>query len=60
MEDNLVVQRPAKQRMRMANHGSVRGILGAGVQQRFQPTSWTLEKERFDGGVLSDHKVQIT
>src|SRR5579872_170187 len=38
VEDNFIVQRPAKQRMRMADDGCKSGILGATVKQRFQPS----------------------
>ena len=44
MEHNFVVQRPAKQRMRMADYGRMSGILGARIEQRFQPSRWAFEE----------------
>ena len=38
MEDDFIVQRPAKQRMRMADDGCMGGILRATVKQRFKPS----------------------
>ena len=49
MEHHLVMQSPTKQRMRMANHRRVGGILGARIQQRFQPSCRAFEEERPDG-----------
>ena len=49
VEDDFVVQRPAKQRMRMANHRRMRRILRAGIEQRFQPSRRTVERQRTDG-----------
>ena len=49
VKDDFVVQRSAKQRMRMADHSGMSGILGAGVEQRFQSSGWTVEKQRTDG-----------
>ncbi len=49
MKHNLVMQRPAKQRMGMADHCRVRCILRACIEQRLQPSRWTFEEERFDG-----------
>ncbi len=49
VEYNLVVQRPSKQRMRMADYRCMSGVLGARIQQRFQSSGWALEKERLDG-----------
>ena len=60
VEDNFVVQRSAKQRMRMADYRSMRGILNTCIQQSFQPSSWAIEKKRFDGRIRSHHPVQIT
>jgi len=49
MEHNLVMQRSAKQGMRMTNHGRLRRVLRACIQQRFQSSRTTLEKQRLDG-----------
>ena len=49
MEHDFVMQRPAKQRMRMTNHRRVCRILGARIQQRFQPSRRTFEEQRLDG-----------
>ena len=48
VEDNLVMQRPAKQRMRMTNHRSVRRIFRASVEQRLQPSRRTVESQRMN------------
>ena len=60
MEHDLIMQRPAKQRMGMANDCGVRRVLRACVEQGFQSSHWTFEEERSDGGVLGDHSIQIT
>ena len=44
VEDDFVVQRAAKQRMRMANHRGVRRVLSARVEQRFQASGRTVEE----------------
>ena len=49
MEHDLIMQRPAKQRMRMANYRRVRRIFCACVEQRFQSSRWACEEERLDG-----------
>ncbi len=49
MEHNLVVQRSAKQRMRMANDCGMSRIFRAGVEQRFESSRRAFEKERPDG-----------
>ena len=49
MEHNLVMQRSAKQRMRMANQRRVRRTLRARIQQSLQPSCRPLEKQRFNG-----------
>jgi hypothetical protein len=38
MEDDFVMQRSAKQRVRMTNHCRMRRILRARIQQCFQPS----------------------
>ena len=53
VEDDLVMQGSAEQRMRMAYKRGVRGTLGAGVEQGFQASGRTVEKQRLDGGVLA-------
>jgi hypothetical protein len=54
------MQRPAEQRMRMADDRRVSRVFGACVEQRFQSSRWAFEKERFDGRILGDHSIQIT
>jgi len=49
MEHNLVMQRPTKQRVWMANYRGVRRVFPACIQQRFQPSCGAFEEERFDG-----------
>ena len=49
MEYNLVMERPAKHRMGMANYRRVRRTLGASVEQRFQPSRRAFQEERLDG-----------
>lgn len=60
MEYDLIMQRPAKQRMGMANYRRVRRVFCARVEQRFQSSRWAFEEERFDGRTLGDHNIQIT
>jgi len=60
VEHDLVMQRPAEQRMRMADDRRVSRVFGACVEQRFQSSRWAFEKERFDGRILGDHSIQIT
>src|SRR5581483_11927410 len=50
VEDDFVVQRPAIERMRMADQRSVRGVLSACIKQSFQPASRAGEKQRSNGG----------
>ena len=45
VEDDLVVQRPAEQRMRMADQRCVRRVVGARVEQRFEASRRTVEKQ---------------
>ncbi len=45
VKHNLVVQRPAKQWMRMTNYCRVRGIVRSGIQQRLQPSSRSVKKK---------------
>ena len=49
MEHNFVVQRPAKQRMWMANHRRMRRVLRTRVEQSLQPARRPLEKQRTNG-----------
>ena len=49
VENNLVMQCPAKQGMGMANYCGVRRVPGAGIQQRFQAACGAFEEERLDG-----------
>jgi len=48
VEDDLVVQRSAKQRMRMADQRSVRRVVSSGVEQSFQASCGTIDEERTD------------
>ena len=48
VKHDFVVQRPAKQRMRMANQRRMGCVLRAGIQQRLQPSGRTVEKKRSD------------
>lgn len=45
MEDNLVMQRAAEQRMRMADHGGVSCALHTRIEQAFEPTCGPGEKQ---------------
>src|ERR1700693_5325682 len=49
VEHNLVMQRSAKQGMRMANQRRMRRVFRARVEQRFQSSRWAFKEERFDG-----------
>ena len=49
VEHDFVVQRSAKQRMRMADQRRMSGVRGSRVEQRFQASSGTVEKQRPDG-----------
>ncbi len=49
VEHHLVMQSPAEQWMRMANHSRVRRILCACIKKRFQSSRWTFEEERSNG-----------
>jgi len=44
VEHHLVVQGPAEQGMRMADDGSVRGMVSSVVEQRFQASRSTVER----------------
>ena len=46
VKDHLVVQRPAEHRMRMTDDRSVRGVFRTRIEQRFETSRWTVEKER--------------
>src|SRR5206468_12466558 len=46
--NHLVVHRPAKQRMRMADQSGMRRVRLALIQQRLQPSRGPIEEERFD------------
>ena len=49
VEDDLVVQGSAENGMRVADQGSVRSIFCTGIDERFQTSSGTVEKDRPDG-----------
>jgi len=49
VEDDFVMQRSTKQRMRMADDRRVRRILRTCIEQRFQSSRWTFQEERSDG-----------
>ena len=49
MEHNLVMQRSAKQRVRMANDCGTSRIFGTGIEQRFQSSRWAFKEKRSDG-----------
>jgi hypothetical protein len=59
MEDDLVVQCPTKQRMRVANHSSVGRVRRSSVKQSFEASRWTVEKQRTDGGVRGIHFFRL-
>jgi len=44
MKHNFVMQRPAKQRVRVSNQGRVRRIPRPRIQQRLQPSGWAFQK----------------
>lgn len=48
VKHDLVMQRPPKQGVGMADYCCMRGILGARVQQRLDPACRTFKKERPD------------
>ena len=48
VEHNLVMQRSAKQRMRVANNCGMSRIFGTGVEQRFKSSRWAFKEERSD------------
>ena len=48
VEHDFVVQGSAKQRMRMANHRRVGGVVVSCVEQRFQSSGRALEEQRTD------------
>lgn len=54
--DDLVMHRPATQRMRMSYHRSKRSVLSPRVQQSFQPTHRAAQI--FDRSYLSTHSTQ--
>jgi hypothetical protein len=60
MKHDLIMQRPAKQRMRMANDCGVSRALGTRIEQRLESSCWAFEEERSDGGSWCDHTIQIT
>jgi len=45
MENDFVMQRPAKQRMRMTNHRRMCRILSARIQERLQSSRRTFEEQ---------------
>lgn len=45
MKDNFVMQRSAKQRMRMADDSRVRRLLCSGVEKSFQASGGALQKQ---------------
>src|SRR6476659_1494507 len=60
VEHDLVVERPAIHRMRVAHEGGICGVGPPGVEKRFQLSGWTVEKERTNsaGGVGHEYRVQ--
>ena len=48
MENNFVVQRAAEERVGMAHHCGVRRGTAADIEQGFEASSCTFERERFD------------
>ncbi len=60
VKHNLIVQRAAKQRVRMANQRGMSRVFRAAVEQRFKPSRRTVQEERADCGVIGNHKLQIT
>jgi hypothetical protein len=59
MKDNFVVQRSTVEGMRMADDGSVRRILRSGVEQSFQASGGTGEKQGADAGEFSCHEIRV-
>src|SRR4051812_5055820 len=57
MEDDLIVQRSAKHRMRMANQGCMRCILSASVEQSFKASSRTFKEQRADCWIRGKHSL---
>src|SRR5580692_1869050 len=49
VEYDFVVQRPAEQRVRMADERRMRGVGCSRVEQRLQASGRTFEKQRTDG-----------
>lgn len=49
VEHNFVVQRSAKEWMWMADQSGMSGVSGSGIQQRFQASCRTIEKQGPDG-----------
>jgi hypothetical protein len=59
VKNDLVVQRAAKQRMRMSHHGRVRRIFGTSVEQRLKPARRALEEEGSDRRVRGTHCTRV-
>ena len=59
VEDDFVVQRSAKQRMGMTDQRSMRRVLGSGVEQSFESSGGTVEKQGADGGVRRNHSLRL-
>ena len=59
VESNFVVQRAAKQGMRMSHHGRVRRIFGTGIEQRLKPSCRTVKEERPDGLIRRIHLNRV-
>jgi hypothetical protein len=48
MKDNFVVERAPKERMRMAHDGGVGGSAAANIEQGFEPSGRTFQRQRPD------------
>ena len=58
MKYDLVVQRSAIERMRMANDSSVRGIGSSSIEQGFEAAGRAFQKQGADCAGLRLHRVQ--
>jgi len=44
----------------MAHQGRASWVFGTRIEQGFQASGRAVEKKRLDGGILSEHTIQIT
>ncbi len=55
VKDNFVMQRSAKQWMRVTNHRCMSRIGGTRIEQGFEPSRRAFEKKRPDSRILRNH-----